>query len=372
MQPAQLNLFFAPPPVAAPPAPVWNIGNGVARRGDLGSPNGWRVVDTEPVQQRVKVRPVVNGQAIADNMDEWVSVSSLIPDARHNGPVPPPKVTPQTAPKTVGPKEPWQMTREDWAASVGAPKPHLSLGLDMSAHQMMSMSDAAKWDRTKAKAQASAKARELYNAAVEDWQSKVRDAYEQGKFRASDILDEDAFYVINEKMGGLSPFRIRQMKGTERSRYLGAMDSIATGKPVPANVLADYPNLKPAAPAAPALPPAKLPPSAHATMQTVEVKSFTRRVRASTSLPYAPGSVTSREAAFLGTGTAEAGRARVLSLLRRQGPMTLQQIEDALGLSGNTVRPRRCELEAAGLVVDSGKTAKTKSGRDAVLWKAVD
>ena len=113
-------------------------------------------------------------------------------------------------------------------------------------------------------------------------------------------------------------------------------------------------------------------PTANATMQTVMVKSHPRRVRASTSLPFAPGSDTSREAAEKAEGTAEAGRARVLSLLRRQGPMTLQQIEDALGWNGNTVRPRRKELEAAGLVVDSGKTAKTKAGRDAVLWEAVE
>ena len=121
------------------------------------------------------------------------------------------------------------------------------------------------------------------------------------------------------------------------------------------------------------------PPSAHATMQTVIVKSHPRRVRASvrtnldtsTSLPYAPGSETSREAAEKAEGTAEAGRARVLACLVRHGAMTLQQIEDALGWSGNTVRPRRCELEAAGLVVNSGRTAKTKSGRDAVLWEAV-
>ena len=122
------------------------------------------------------------------------------------------------------------------------------------------------------------------------------------------------------------------------------------------------------------------PPTAHATMQTVMVKSHPRRVRASvrtnldtsTSLPYAPGSDTSREAAEKAEGTAEAGRARVLSLLRLQGPMTLQQIEDALGWNGNTVRPRRCELAAKGLVRDSGKTAKTKSGRNAILWEAVE
>ena len=48
------------------------------------------------------------------------------------------------------------------------------------------------------------------------------------------------------------------------------------------------------------------PPTAHATMQTVMVKSHPRRVRASTSLPYAPGSETSRQAAEKAGGTAPA------------------------------------------------------------------
>ena len=64
------------------------------------------------------------------------------------------------------------------------------------------------------------------------------------------------------------------------------------------------------------------PPLAPATMQTVMVKSHPRRVRASTSLPYAPGSDTSREAAEKAEGTQEATRARVLACLQRHGPMT--------------------------------------------------
>ncbi len=40
------------------------------------------------------------------------------------------------------------------------------------------------------------------------------------------------------------------------------------------------------------------------------------------------------------------------------------------GLSPNTWRPRRVELMRAGLVVDSGRTRRAKSGRRAVVWVA--
>ena len=89
------------------------------------------------------------------------------------------------------------------------------------------------------------------------------------------------------------------------------------------------------------------------------------------TLPYARGRATSREAAILAAPNAGTDRARVLDLLRQRGPMTLEQIEDDLSLSGNTVRPRRLELEKAGLVRDSGRTARTARGRSAVLWEAV-
>lgn len=38
---------------------------------------------------------------------------------------------------------------------------------------------------------------------------------------------------------------------------------------------------------------------------------------------------------------------------------------------GNILRPRRRELELMGIVEDSGKTALTRSGRSAVIWKLV-
>ena len=49
---------------------------------------------------------------------------------------------------------------------------------------------------------------------------------------------------------------------------------------------------------------------------------------------------------------------------------TDEEIGDWLGLGGNTVRPRRRELQLAGLIRDSGRTRATASGRQAVVWVA--
>ena len=113
------------------------------------------------------------------------------------------------------------------------------------------------------------------------------------------------------------------------------------------------------------------PPSAHATMQTVIVKSHPRRVRASTSLPYAPGSETSREAAEKAEGTAEAGRARVLACLVRHGAMTNDEIGQKTGLTSGTVCPRMLELRQSGKVVSTGRRGITSSGGTAWIWEAV-
>lgn len=61
---------------------------------------------------------------------------------------------------------------------------------------------------------------------------------------------------------------------------------------------------------------------------------------------------------------------RVLNCLKAEGPMTDEEIGERCELGGNTVRPRRCELEAKGLIYDTGQTRRTKSGRSAVLWAA--
>lgn len=60
----------------------------------------------------------------------------------------------------------------------------------------------------------------------------------------------------------------------------------------------------------------------------------------------------------------------ILEALSVQPNMTDEEIGTRLGLVGNTVRPRRGELVAAGLVTDSGLRKLTRSGRKAVTWIA--
>jgi hypothetical protein len=52
------------------------------------------------------------------------------------------------------------------------------------------------------------------------------------------------------------------------------------------------------------------------------------------------------------------------------GGLTDEEIEDALGIGGNTERPRRKELEEAGLILDSGATRPTSTGKAAIVWVA--
>ena len=63
-------------------------------------------------------------------------------------------------------------------------------------------------------------------------------------------------------------------------------------------------------------------------------------------------------------------QAAVLRFLEERGPRgaTDEQIHEALELSGDTARARRCELRDAGLIVDSGRRRKTRTGRRAVVW----
>jgi len=50
--------------------------------------------------------------------------------------------------------------------------------------------------------------------------------------------------------------------------------------------------------------------------------------------------------------------------------LTDEEMLAAVGLPPSSGRPRRIELVRAGLVVDSGKTRRTRSGRSAVVWLA--
>lgn len=79
---------------------------------------------------------------------------------------------------------------------------------------------------------------------------------------------------------------------------------------------------------------------------------------------------TSVEAAVRIMPVAKTRRAQVLDYLHGHGPATDQQIAYDLDIDGSTARPRRRELGQAGLVVADG-TARTLSGRRAILWRAV-
>lgn len=89
-----------------------------------------------------------------------------------------------------------------------------------------------------------------------------------------------------------------------------------------------------------------------------------------TDLPFQKHSPTSREAAQGARPVAGLLRENVLAFIRSRGEegATDQEIQEALALDPSTQRPRRVELVQAGLVWNSGKTRKTRSGREAVVW----
>lgn len=68
-------------------------------------------------------------------------------------------------------------------------------------------------------------------------------------------------------------------------------------------------------------------------------------------------------------------QALVLRELREWGGaegMTDEEIQRGLAMDPSTERPRRIELVRKGLVMDSGRTRRTTSGRQATVWVAVE
>lgn len=88
--------------------------------------------------------------------------------------------------------------------------------------------------------------------------------------------------------------------------------------------------------------------------------------------PYQRHSRISRRAAEAMEPRAGTKRAQVLDFLRSCGPRgaTDEEMQRRIPMVNNTQRPRRIELVAARLVKDSGRTRKTCSGEDAVVWVA--
>ncbi len=83
---------------------------------------------------------------------------------------------------------------------------------------------------------------------------------------------------------------------------------------------------------------------------------------------------TSVAAADAIAGHAETLRARVHRFLVERGTegATDEEMQTLIPMPASTQRPRRCELVEAGLATDSGARRKTASGRDAVVWLALE
>ena len=79
---------------------------------------------------------------------------------------------------------------------------------------------------------------------------------------------------------------------------------------------------------------------------------------------------TSKEAAVSMRRDVLALRALVFDRIAQSGDkgMTDEEIARALGLEGNTARPRRWELANMGRIEKSGEKRKTSRGRRAVVW----
>lgn len=90
------------------------------------------------------------------------------------------------------------------------------------------------------------------------------------------------------------------------------------------------------------------------------------------SAPFVRGSQTSKDAADAIKPKMATLQQRVLDTIKSAGErgMTDEQVRSITGLGGSTEVPRRIELVAKGLVKDSGKTRKTRGGRNATVWVA--
>lgn len=88
--------------------------------------------------------------------------------------------------------------------------------------------------------------------------------------------------------------------------------------------------------------------------------------------PHTAGSDTSREAAEAIEPEKGSLQYEVLAYLRKMRSFgsTDEQGAQALGISGNTYRPRRRELEIMGFVKETDMRRPTESGRTATVWRA--
>jgi DNA-binding MarR family transcriptional regulator len=77
---------------------------------------------------------------------------------------------------------------------------------------------------------------------------------------------------------------------------------------------------------------------------------------------------TSKEAAKLNTTFLQH---QVLLTLIKEGPMTAEQVSEFTGISQQSLTPRFRPLVEKGLIMDTGERRKNRSGRSAILWRAI-
>ena len=80
-----------------------------------------------------------------------------------------------------------------------------------------------------------------------------------------------------------------------------------------------------------------------------------------------PTSLNAAKNAFPRSGSK---RQKIYNAIKLFGGLTDEEIERTLEMPGNTVRPSRVTLVRDALVMDSGRTRKTISGNDAIVWVA--
>ena len=51
---------------------------------------------------------------------------------------------------------------------------------------------------------------------------------------------------------------------------------------------------------------------------------------------------------------------------------TDQEVENALHLDGNTVRPTRLSLIKDGYILDTGTTRKNANGNECIVWRTIE
>ena len=62
---------------------------------------------------------------------------------------------------------------------------------------------------------------------------------------------------------------------------------------------------------------------------------------------------------------------QVLFALLKEGPMTAEEVSEHTGISQQSLTPRFRPLAEKGLIMDTGERRKNRSGRSAILWRAV-